>query len=392
MRKQVCTVSALMAMSLFAGELPVVAQTAQLQPVSQIQLQSESPLPPIPPTQTSPTILPSEQTPPNQYKYELKKLTPGQKYYEFLPKPFFYSLAAETSQRLETNIFMSKNAKTSDYIFRPASTLNIGWQFKNLSQFYGQYALTKDVFAVHQYQTAPTNQSLAYGYRFPIATSAKRFNESTFHLWGDMEARELWVSSHRRFGDLIPALYSTYKAKDPNGTKPLFSGSIQLQMRSPHYFQGPTKEIDPIYTLGISKPLTKQLTLSLTESLVTNCRFRKSQGNVVESQKVNGKTKYEEVWSGKNIQPGAVQFVSTVQLSWTPMQKIRGLTTFVRVQPVWNWSSHEIRGQSGFDFRLFTGMSYSLGKPPVLRAVNKEFPPDPDIPKHTGTNGNKPYP
>jgi hypothetical protein len=35
----------------------------------------------------------------------------------------------------------------------------------------------------------------------------------------------------------------------------------------------------------------------------------------------------------------------------------------MRAEPIWNWRSHFIVGQSGYDFRLYSGLRLTLSKP-----------------------------
>jgi len=245
--------------------------------------------------------------------------------------------SVEVSQRGETNVFFTNSNKKADYVFRALPNLSIGYRILPRTSIYTNYFVLKDVFADHGILSYPTTQSLAWGLRHEIPIR----NRSTLQF--DLQARELWQASHFRQFDFLPGVTLTH-VLNPNT---IAFGNIQLQLRGKSYFQAPTREIDPFYTLGI---LHKRgpYTFSFVDTFVCNYR----NGNAIPSQ-------------------GNLAMISQIEASREVSKKLPGLVTFVRAEPIFNWNSRGVPGISGFDFRIFGGLRYTFNKSATSVAMDQ---------------------
>lgn len=276
--------------------------------------------------------------------------------------------SVEVSQRGETNVFFTNSNKKADYVFRALPNLSIGYRILPRTSIYTNYFVLKDVFADHGRLSYPTTQSLAWGLRHEIPIR----NRSTLQF--DLQARELWQASHFRQFDFLPGVTLTH-VLNPNT---IAFGNIQLQLRGKNYFQAPTREIDPFYTLGV---LHKRgpYTFSFVDTFV--CNFR--NGNAIPSQ-------------------GNLAMISQIEASREVSKKLPGLVTFVRAEPIFNWNSRGVPGISGFDFRIFGGLRYTFNKSATSVAMDqlrKQLqkssvppPPEPDESEAEKQNKTEPSP
>jgi hypothetical protein len=245
--------------------------------------------------------------------------------------------SVELSQRGETNVFFTNSNKKADYVFRALPNLSIGYRVLPRTSIYTNYFVLKDVFADNGRLSYPTTQSLAWGLRHEIPIRSR----STLQF--DLQARELWQASNFRQFDFLPGVTLTHVINPST----IAFGNIQLQLRGKNYFQAPTREIDPFYTLGI---LHKRgaYTFSFVDTFV--CNFR--NGNAIPSQ-------------------GNLAMISQIEASREVSKKLPGLVTFVRAEPIFNWNSRGVPGISGFDFRIFGGLRYTFNKTATSVAMDQ---------------------
>lgn len=286
----------------------------------------------------NPTVIPTDVTPiPIGQEREL--IRPGYRFYlmQKLPRKMWFNATVETSQRLETNVFFTNNNPRPDYVFRVLPNISLGYNFLPHTSFYWNYFVIKDVFADNGILSYPTTQSLAGGLRHEIPIN----NRTNLQL--DVQARELWQAAGLRQSDIIPSITAT-RVFTP---RCIGFANIQMQMRGAYPFNGPSREIDPFYTLGVLYRW-KQWTFSATDTFVTNYR-------------------------GSNAIPpqGNVAMIADFEVNRPIHKKLPGVVAFVRAEPIWNWSSHAFPGLSGFDFRLFSGIRMSVSKPSYSADFNK---------------------
>lgn len=286
----------------------------------------------------NPTVIPTDVTPiPIGQEREL--IRPGYRFYlmQKLPRKMWFNATVETSQRLETNVFFTNNNPRPDYVFRVLPNISLGYNFLPHTSFYWNYFVIKDVFADNGILSYPTTQSLAGGLRHEIPVN----NRTNIQL--DVQARELWQAAGLRQSDIIPSITAT-RVFTP---RCIGFANIQMQMRGAYPFNGPSREIDPFYTLGVLYRW-KQWTFSATDTFVTNYR-------------------------GSNAIPpqGNVAMIADFEVNRPIHKKLPGVVAFVRAEPIWNWSSHAFPGLSGFDFRLFSGIRMSVSKPSYSADFNK---------------------
>ena len=121
-----------------------------------------------------PSLYPTDVTPVNIGR-ERALLKPGLNYYIFknLPTRLWFNAVIETSQRYESNVFMSRTRYISDYVYRILPNVTVGYEVAKKVSIYCNYFMIKDVFVGHSQLTFPTTQSLSWGLRREFAVSRK---------------------------------------------------------------------------------------------------------------------------------------------------------------------------------------------------------------------------
>jgi hypothetical protein len=271
---------------------------------------------------------------------ERSLVDPGWRYHVLnkLPERLWFSMSTEVSQRLDTNVLFTYSHPKADYAFRVLPNIFLGYDLWKRSSIYTNYFVIKDLFASQGgLLNFPTTQSLSLGFRqeFPIT---QRTN-----IQLDFQARELWQTANIRQADLLPSILVTHMFTP----RMLVFGNSVLQLRGSDYFCGPQREIDPFYTLGLVYR-KGQWVFTATQTLVNNYRRRNAIPPV-----------------------GNVSLIGDLEVSHPIHRKIPGLVGFVRAEPIYNWRSQKVAGISGFDFRLFGGLRFSMNKPSYSPSINQ---------------------
>lgn len=276
-----------------------------------------------------PSIIPTDVTPIGLGR-ERELLKPGPTFYllQKLPSRLWLNATAEVSQRGESNVFFTNRHHKGDYVFRTLPSIAIGYKVLPKTSIYTNYFALKDVFAYHGNLSYPTTQSLAWGLRHEVTLRSRT------NLQFDLQAREIWQARGLNQFDWLPGVTLTHVVNPST----IAFGNIQLQMRGAKYFVSPTREIDPFYTLGVLHR-RGPWTFSLVDTFVSN--FRNNAAIPPQSN---------------------MSMIVQGEVSRQVSKKIPGLVTFVRAEPVWNWQGRSRPGISGFDFRIFGGLRYSLNK------------------------------
>lgn len=290
----------------------------------------------------SPGVLPTDSTkPPINEDREL--VDPGWRlrFRQKLPARLWFNSVTEVSNRLDTNVFLQYKEPQPDYAFRVQPNLTVGYNVLDKTSIYTNYFVIKDSYAVHpRILNFPTTQSVSMGIRHQLY-SGKRFNVQV-----DCQARELFQNRGLRQADLLPSISTTYFLTP---TSVLFT-SVLLQMRSGQLFQGPTRELDPFYTVGYVA--RKGLwTFTVTDTLVTNFR--------------------EPHFAFSRPHHGNVTMIADIEVARPVIKKWPGMQAFVRAEPVFNWRSANTPGLSGFNFRLYGGLRLAVSKPSYIGTINK---------------------
>jgi hypothetical protein len=310
-----------------------------------------------------PSLYPTDMTPVNIGR-EQELFRPGPMYYfmQKLPPRLWFNLAAETSQRYESNVFLQRQDGKSDYVYRILPNITLGYDIAKNTSIYTNYFVLKDVFADHSKLSFPTNQSLALGVRHQVPMGTKA------NLQFDFQARELWQLPHVRQADFLPGVTYT-RVISPRSVAFV---NIILQLRGREYFVAPTREIDPFYTIGYLHSYGSWV-LSSAVTLVTNFRH----------PPFNDAIPY---YSNNAV-------VADLEISHPITKRIPNLVAFARAEPIWNWDSHGYPGISGYDFRFFTGLRYTLIKPSFYNQMSKLRQQVKDVdqlPASSGSQSNAP--
>lgn len=262
---------------------------------------------------------------------------------EKLPARMYFSSVTEVSQRFESNVLSTVNNPHRDYVFRALPNVTLGYNLLPKTSVYANYFVVKDVFANTAFLNPITFQSVSGGIQHDIALGKKT------NLQLNYQIRQLFQGRGVNQADMIPGLTLTHYFS------PRFIGffNSQLQMRSHYIFQGPTREIDPFYTLGL---LYRKGDWSFTSTctMVNNFRNRHAIPPTPNSSII-------------------CDFEAARPVS---RKRLPGLDAFVRAEPIWNTQSHSAPGLSGFDFRIFGGVRYTLYKPsvyPQMKALEKQL-------------------
>lgn len=276
-----------------------------------------------------PSIIPTDVTPIGLGR-ERELIKPGPTFYllQKLPSRLWLNATAEISQRGESNVFFTNRHHKGDYVFRTLPSIAIGYKVLPKTSIYTNYFALKDVFAYHGNLSYPTTQSLAWGLRHEVTLRSRT------NLQFDLQAREIWQARGLNQFDWLPGVTLTHVVNPST----IAFGNIQLQMRGAKYFVSPTREIDPFYTLGVLHR-RGPWTFSLVDTFVSN--FRNNAAIPPQSN---------------------MSMIVQGEVSRQVSKRIPGLVTFVRAEPVWNWQGRSRPGISGFDFRIFGGLRYSLNK------------------------------
>lgn len=276
-----------------------------------------------------PSTIPTDITPIGLGR-ERELLRPGPTFYllQKLPAGLWLNGTAEVSNRGETNVFFTNSNKKADYVFRVLPSMTVGYRFLPHTSIYTNYFVLKDVFAGQNRLSEPTTQSLAWGLRHEIPIRTRT------NLQFDLQAREIWQSAGLRQFDWLPGATLTHVVNP--GT--IAFANVQLQLRGAHYFQAPTREIDPFYTAGILHR-RGSWTFSLVNTFVNN--FRNSNAIPPQSN---------------------LAMITQIETTRALSPKLPGMVAFVRGEPIFNWAGRNVPGISGFDFRIFGGLRYSFNK------------------------------
>lgn len=285
------------------------------------------------PARPDPAIIPTDQTS-THIGDERQLFSSPLKFtvLEKLPERMYFTSVTEVTQRFESNVLSSARNPRRDYVFRVLPNVTLGYNLRPTTSIYANYFMIKDVFANTSLLNRSTFQSLSGGIQQDVRLGQKTNMQLNF------QARQLWQARGLYQADLLPGVTLTH-AFTPRAIG--FFNS-QLQMRSQSLFEGPTREIDPFYTIGLV--LRRGVwSLTSTGTLVNNYRNR----NAIPPISNNA-------------------IICDFELARPVSRKrLPGVDMFVRAEPIWNWGAHGAPGLSGFDFRIFSGLRLTVAKPSI---------------------------
>ncbi|MBX9570550.1 MAG: hypothetical protein K2X77_16785 [Candidatus Obscuribacterales bacterium] len=270
----------------------------------------------------------------SSFRYELNPFqfpTKGQIKSKIFPTPdvFFNLDPATQNQLLDLLTLVNK----SDVAYRVIPNLTVGWMLTPRLKAFSNYFFIKDTFLGRDHILSTNSHSISGGLHHDLPFK-KRFTLSS-----DFQFRELFVKEADPLFDFLPSLTLSC-AVTPRTS--VFANTL-LQLRGIKYFQAPTAEIDPFYTIGMSHQ-RGQWSLTSSLLLVTN---------------------YRSVFLGKNseIQQDPFAFIYDTELSRPISKRFPSLRGFLRTEHIWNFHTNNSPGSSGYDFRLFWGAKMAVGKP-----------------------------
>lgn len=312
---------------------PLAVQAQSIQALAPIQLAQAGP--------AFPSLYPTDVTP-TPINRERALLVPYRTYYfyKYLPSRLWFNLSTEVSQRYESNVFLTRNNGRSDYVYRTLPNITLGYNILKRTSIYTNYFVLKDLFAGRERLSFPTTQSLSLGLRHEIPINSRTV------LQFDFQARELWQTTHLHQADLIPGVTIT-RTLSPRSI--LFANAL-LQMRGANYFVAPTRELDPFVTLGYLYSRGAWV-FSAVGTAVFNVRHPTFDFSVPDA--------------------GNKSIIADFEISHPVSSKFPGLVAFLRAEPIWNWASRGVPGISGYDFRLFSGLRFTMVKPAYSTSINK---------------------
>jgi hypothetical protein len=285
-------------------------------------------------------VIPTDVTPSGLGR-ERELVTPGLTFriFQKMPAKLWFQSTTEVSQRFESNVLFTSRHGRGDYVFRALPNVTLGYNVFGNTSIYCNYFVIKDVYARQGNElTFPTTQSLALGLRQSLPLGRRT------NLQLDFQARELWQTSHLHQADLIPGITLTHVLR-PDA---VVFANVQLQMRGREYFVAPTRELDPFYSVG-AVYRRGQWTFSVADTFVTNFRSPPFHGSIPPQSNM--------------------AMIADFEVARTINRRIPGLQAFLRAEPIWNFASQRTPGLSGYDFRLFSGLRLSFGKPSLASAV-----------------------
>lgn len=287
-----------------------------------------------------PNVLPTDMSPlgprwnPNALLGESTKF----RMLQALPSRAFFNCTTEVSQRLDTNCLFTYNQPQANYALRVFPNVTLGYNVLRNTGVYANYFMIKDVFSrFGNVLNQPTVQSAAIGVRHTV-----NLGERTNAVF-DFQSRELWQAAGLQQADLIPSV-SLVHALSPRTV--LFSGVV-LQMRGKNFCQGPSRELDPFYTVG-AVHRRGQWNFVASNTLVTNYRNQTAIPNTSNAS-----------------------MIADFEISRPLVPQLPSTRVFVRAEPVWNWASRNVAGLSGFDFRLYGGLRLTADKPAYTASIDK---------------------
>jgi hypothetical protein len=291
----------------------------------------------------NPGPLPTDVTP-IRIQQTKELFQPGPTLYMFqkLPSRLWFNLNTEINQRYESNVYLTQHGHSSDYVFRTYPNVTVGYNMFGNTSIYSNYFVIKDLYANsnHHNLTGPTTQSVSMGLR----NTKQIGHRNTLQL--DFQARELWQQAGLHQADLIPGALIT-RVLTPHSVIFL---NFQLQMRGRNYFVCPTRELDPFYTIGVvyNKGMWQ---FSAVDTYITNFR--------------------DPPFTGSIPQHGNVAMIADFEIARQISRKLPNVVAFLRAEPIFNWHSGGTPGISGFDFRLYSGIRFTLVKPSYASTMNQ---------------------
>jgi hypothetical protein len=281
-----------------------------------------------------------------------------------LPPRLYFSTTIDSNFRLETNPFqyptksvllrqlipqgtqfnqfttagqqsITKALSQSDRFstgFRVTPNVTLGWALTPTTRVYANWFMLRDqLFQASQLNTVA--HSISGGIQ-RTDILGKRTSVTS-----DVQFRQFFATHDQRFFDFLPSL-TVQCALTRNSA--IFANAL-LQLRGIHYFDAPTREIDPFYTVGYA--LTRgRWNFTASGTLVQNFRRPFHQNSL-------------------NVDSDSI--ITDYEIARRILPQLPGLQAYLRAEPIYNFHTHNRPGLAGMDFRLYWGMRLTAAKPAI---------------------------
>jgi hypothetical protein len=322
--------------------------------------------------QVGSTILPTDVTPlPGRKNNRPFSNTLQLRLWQKLPASFYFNTSVETTFRIETNPYqyplkrtllhqnlplgtdfntMSEQDKlqiTSDLaqvssfdnVHRITPNGTAGWSFGPNTQVFVNSFLIRDSL-IRNYQLNSTTGALGIGAQHTINLGDKA------SLQPQVIARELWQSQQVPVLDYLPGLTAQYNVTN----NLIVYVNALLQVRFAHFVASYMREIDPFYTWG----------------------WNYQKGNWVFSASSTFVQNFRQPFHSEAIVPiNNYSFICDFEIDRPLINRLPGLVSVFRAEPVYNFHSKATPGLAGMDFRFYYGVRLQAAKPPLNQSIQQ---------------------
>lgn len=251
-----------------------------------------------------------------------------------LPAKMFFSLVVDNSVRLETNVFQTNSANSSDFVYRVLPNLTLGYALNKRTRIACNYFLLRDQYTEFNRPLSRNFQSV--GFRIDHDVPLRGRANLSFGFFGRALFTNLDYLNDTFFNDLIPSVTLT----KPIGRRTIAYASCLGQIRFKRMLNR-YQEFDQFYSGGLVHR-RGTWTFLLDNTLVSNFGrpiFRGGGNNQV--------------------------FILTQEAARRIHHKIP-LQVYLRGQEIFNVGAPLSPGFAGYNYRIFAGVRLTVAKPPIF--------------------------
>lgn len=277
---------------------------------------------------------------------------PKLKIYEFLPKKLFFYGSLENSYRYESNPFQ---ARARDYPYNGSATAyrlqgdaTLGYAFTPRTKVsLGYFGM------MNRYDNFGSDRLDGSVHSFSGALDHVIWTNDNWSLRGGLTARHAVTGSGRQSGDILSSLTLTRGL----GNNAWAFANASVNMGRQHFFAGNDYSgITPILTIGTgyavpwkSEKTWQKILKGITFNLSSTYSFANHNN--------------ASLYRPSNPQSSTITLEAT-----RPITRRSPLVAFCRFEPSFNFGNTNdgVIGYSPFNYRVFGGLRFSIGKSPVF--------------------------